>query len=577
MWWPQGRHWRASILSKDDFYSQLFERTHTESNWAVRTSQDQPSYEAGARGRMSSAIDPNQAWAIQSDAREPRQDSSTNTLSSLFALFANWFAQLVSTWTSARSEQTSGSWGSQNSNRYYGHDSAATKVRSGLGFTLLNSLSPPMIILMGALSLGTTGFYVLRDQMIMSLIQRQNELELTYENRLVGMRSEIDKITSRQMVDQDSVEGRMQAILARQAQLENRASMIAALSDQVGSIPSAANAGTERMGAKSGADKSLNPSSASSKPLYESAPAQDSALGYAPNTPAQAGEKALNTPILKNKPQPEGLELGRPDSNKYETGPRASLTRKPAHQIILDESEPMEAQLDRLSGAIEDLEQRQVAIISKARAQYANVASKLKIAFSEIGLSPDHLIISNKNARAMGGPFIPMKLNPKAGGFEGEMANLQAELIATTTMRQALPFVPLRKPLPVIDLTSTFGYRVDPFIRRMAMHTGIDLRLARGAPVHATAAGKVDSAGHNGGYGNMVDIDHGNGLVTRYGHLASITVKEGQTVKIGDVIGLMGSTGRSTGPHLHYEIRIHDNPVDPLRFLRAGAKVANEL
>ena len=75
----------------------------------------------------------------------------------------------------------------------------------------------------------------------------------------------------------------------------------------------------------------------------------------------------------------------------------------------------------------------------------------------------------------------------------------------------------------------------------------------------------------------MVDIDHGNGLVTRYGHLASITVKEGQTVKIGDVIGLMGSTGRSTGPHLHYEIRIHDNPVDPLRFLRAGAKVATEL
>jgi murein DD-endopeptidase MepM/ murein hydrolase activator NlpD len=365
-----------------------------------------------------------------------------------------------------------------------------------------------MIILMGALSLGTTGFYVLRDQMIMSLIQRQNELELTYENRLVGMRSEIDKITSRQMVDQDSVEGRMQAILARQAQLENRASMIAALSDQVGSIPSAANAGTERMGAKSGADKSLNPSSASSKPLYESAPSQDSALGYAPNAPAAAGEKALNTPLLKNKPQPEGLELGRPDSNRYETGPRASLTLKPVHRSFLDESQPLEAQLDRLSGAIEDLEQRQVAIIAKARAQYANVASKLKIAFSEIGISPDHLITSHKNAGAMGGPFIPMKLNPKAGGFEGEMAKLQAELIATKAMRQALPYVSLRKPLPVIDLTSTYGYRMDPFIGRMAMHTGIDLRLARGAPVHATAAGKVDSAGHNGGYGNMVDIDN---------------------------------------------------------------------
>ncbi|NDA47525.1 MAG: M23 family metallopeptidase [Alphaproteobacteria bacterium] len=379
------------------------------------------------------------------------------------------------------------------------------------------------------------------------------------------------------MVDQDTVEGRMQAILARQAQLENRASMIAALSDQVGSIPSAPNAGTERIGAKSGADKSLNPSSAIPKPLYESAPAQDSALGYAPITPPLAGEKAQNNPLLKNKPQPEGLEFGRPAAEKSELGPRASLNIKPVHKFKLDDSQPLEEQLDRLAGAIEDLEHRQIRTVAKARAQYANVASKLKIAFSEIGLNADNLIASRKNTRGVGGPFIPMKLNPKAGGFEGEMANLQAELIAATAMRQALPYVPLRKPLPVIDPTSSFGYRLDPFIGRMAMHTGIDLRLARGAPVHATAAGKVDSAGYNGGYGNMVDIDHGNGLVTRYGHLASITVKEGQTVKIGDVIGLMGSTGRSTGPHLHYEIRIHDNPVDPLRFLRAGAKVATEL
>jgi murein DD-endopeptidase MepM/ murein hydrolase activator NlpD len=99
-------------------------------------------------------------------------------------------------------------------------------------------------------------------------------------------------------------------------------------------------------------------------------------------------------------------------------------------------------------------------------------------------------------------------------------------------------------------------------------------RAARGAPARATAGGKVVSAGWAGGYGNMVEIDHGNGLTTRYGHLSAILVNEGQTVEARDVIGKVGSTGRSTGPHLHYEVRVDGEPVDPMRFLRAGEKLA---
>ena len=88
--------------------------------------------------------------------------------------------------------------------------------------------------------------------------------------------------------------------------------------------------------------------------------------------------------------------------------------------------------------------------------------------------------------------------------------------------------------------------------------------------MHATATGKVTIAGRDGGYGNMVEIDHGNGLATRYGHLSEIDVKVGQTVRIGEIIGKIGSTGRSTGPHLHYETRINGEAVDPQKFLRAG-------
>ena len=102
------------------------------------------------------------------------------------------------------------------------------------------------------------------------------------------------------------------------------------------------------------------------------------------------------------------------------------------------------------------------------------------------------------------------------------------------------------------------------------MHTGLDFRSSIGDPVRATANGTVDTAGWNGGYGKMVEIDHGNGFSTRYGHLSEIEVKVGQHVKIGQIIGRVGSTGRSTGPHLHYETRIDGDAVDPQKFLRAG-------
>jgi murein DD-endopeptidase MepM/ murein hydrolase activator NlpD len=131
--------------------------------------------------------------------------------------------------------------------------------------------------------------------------------------------------------------------------------------------------------------------------------------------------------------------------------------------------------------------------------------------------------------------------------------------------------MPLRRPLfGEASVTSPFGYRADPFLGRPALHPGVDLVQEYGAPIRATGAGKVIHAGPFGGYGNMVEIDHGNGLTTRYGHMSAVLVEEGQDVKPGDELGRLGSTGRSTGPHLHYEVRQDGEPVDPTRFLHAG-------
>lgn len=130
--------------------------------------------------------------------------------------------------------------------------------------------------------------------------------------------------------------------------------------------------------------------------------------------------------------------------------------------------------------------------------------------------------------------------------------------------------IPAEKPVRTAEFTSAFGVRSDPFRKASAMHAGIDLAGPVGTPIHATADGTVIRAGWNsGGYGNFIEIDHGRGIVTRYGHLSKVDVREGERVTRGEIIGKMGSTGRSTGSHLHYEVRIDDRPVNPIPFMRS--------
>jgi murein DD-endopeptidase MepM/ murein hydrolase activator NlpD len=177
---------------------------------------------------------------------------------------------------------------------------------------------------------------------------------------------------------------------------------------------------------------------------------------------------------------------------------------------------------------------------------------------------------------AMGGPFVPVVAAPETATFERQLYRINLARSHVDRLSRTISAVPVRKPIiGEIDLSSGFGMRMDPFVRGPAMHTGLDFRSNAGDPVRATANGTVTTAAWNGGYGRMVEIDHGNGFTTRYGHLSEINVKVGQSVRIGHIIGKVGSTGRSTGPHLHYETRIDGDAVDPQKFLRAGARLGN--
>jgi murein DD-endopeptidase MepM/ murein hydrolase activator NlpD len=147
-----------------------------------------------------------------------------------------------------------------------------------------------------------------------------------------------------------------------------------------------------------------------------------------------------------------------------------------------------------------------------------------------------------------------------------QMSVLEALLIQDSANRKFLP-----TKYPIVDgwYSSNFGYRIDPFTGQQSMHEGIDFPAEIGTPIVAAASGKVVFAEWHPQYGKMVEIDHGNGLISRYAHASALMVREGDLVLAGQRIGSVGTTGRSTGPHLHFEVRLNGTPQNPARFLQA--------
>jgi len=156
-------------------------------------------------------------------------------------------------------------------------------------------------------------------------------------------------------------------------------------------------------------------------------------------------------------------------------------------------------------------------------------------------------------------------------GLESRLQSVQTGLLKRNALAAATPSI-----WPAAGwLTSSMGSRGDPFTGAPDFHPGLDISADRGSPVHATADGTVTFAGGSGAYGNLVTIDHGFGLETRYGHLSRVDVAAGGAVKRGDLVGAVGATGRATGPHLHYEVRVNDRLLNPLQFLLKSARSGN--
>src|ERR1700738_2102123 len=385
------------------------------------------------------------------------------------------------------------------------------------------------VTLLGMWSAATATYFAFRDDVLTRLIARQAEMQFAYEDRIAELRAKVDRTTSRQLLDQEQFDQKLEQIMRRQTALESRATALGAMPDVTGSIK---------------------------------APSR----GAAATEPTQAG-----TP--KPSPISDTVIFVAPPDREARLESRAPVASVPPPNQFA-KNQGVDNVLVRLQHSLDQVEGRQLAALNAAQDGMESRVRRMRGVFTDLGLDMAQLEAATPRA-GVGGPFVPVKLGPDAGSFERQLYRINITRAQVDRLNRTLALVPYRKPvIGEVEFTSGFGVRSDPFLGRPAMHTGLDFRAQTGDPVRATANGKVVSAGWSGGYGRMVEIDHGNGLSTRYGHLSEINVKNGDAVKIGQVIGEVGSTGRSTGPHLHYETRIDGEAVDPQKFLRAGVRLS---
>ena len=358
------------------------------------------------------------------------------------------------------------------------------------------------LVIMAAWTMLTATYFAFRDDVLTSLIARQAEMQFAYEDRIAELRAQVDRMSSRQLLDQEQVEHKLDQILRRQTTLEQRANTLSTLPD-------------------------LN-------------------ITGAIRSPGRVDRSVTKPAPINDKSPPAG------------PGRKAAIGN-------------FDGMLTRLASSLDRVETEQTAALTSIESSYDFKTRRIRGVLSELGIDAGK---SAPNGDATGGPFVAARLRSDSSAFERQLHRIGLARANVDQLNRTLANVPVRKPVTgEIDPSSGFGMRIDPFLKSPAMHTGLDMRGEPGDPVRATANGTVTFAGWQGGYGKMVEIDHGNGVATRYGHLSSIDTEVGHTIKTGQIIGKVGTTGRSTGPHLHYETRIDSEAVDPQRFLRAGTKL----
>lgn len=382
--------------------------------------------------------------------------------------------------------------------------------------------------------LGGTTYLVFRDDLFDLVRERNADMQQAYEDRIARLRSEIDRISSRQILDNVSLDEKVEKIMSAQQGIADRQRAVGELIDKARSIGLI--------------DGQNAPIDGDKRASADPADITGSVTAYAATRSSADISRQFDALTAK----PASMASLSPTDLRLPDG-------KPDFKAIASHLAAVDAEQAKAVEAIADAAN---ARVDKAVDMVAGLGIQMKV--PETSSSED----------AVGGPYIPLGMAQAlaAAMDEADQAFGRIEKVKAEAAR-----LPLIRPLPGADMTSNFGSRRDPFLGSLAFHAGIDFRSPTGSDVKPTAPGVVTNAGWAGGYGNMVEIDHGNGITTRYGHLSRISVRVGDQVTRDSKIGEVGSTGRSTGPHLHYETRINGEPLNPINYINAGAKLASIL
>jgi murein DD-endopeptidase MepM/ murein hydrolase activator NlpD len=358
-----------------------------------------------------------------------------------------------------------------------------------------------------------TTYLVLRDDLIGASVASQARMQQAYEDRISALRAQVDRITSRQLLDQQLMEQKVGELIKRQAALTERQGVLAPILERAGEV---------------------------SLPQANTAAQKKADLGTV--APEQSGFKAAQIAALwKTRTE--------------------SLNKTPAEQADLA--------FLTITKSLRNIEADQLQRLETLADDAYKTAGTISEALASAGLT-----IDVDYGKDVGGPLIPLD---KSTVFDTRVRELDAALRMLYEVKDQARSLPISNPAPGRPISSSFGVRRDPILGSAALHAGMDFRTGMGAAIRSTASGTVVSAGWNGGYGRMVEVDHGNGFTTRYAHMSEIDVSAGDRIERGTVVGKSGNSGRSTGPHLHYEVRRNGTALDPLRFIKAGKTVQSYL
>ncbi|HWA90038.1 MAG TPA: peptidoglycan DD-metalloendopeptidase family protein [Rhizomicrobium sp.] len=444
------------------------------------------------------------------------------------------------------------------------------------GPSLQATLAGLTLIFLGWVAFSTVNV-IFKDRIIAAKDHRYQQMQSAYENRVADLQYSYDELNNALVSAEDQFKSTANELQTKQNTIQkflDRKHQVDALVASGGNMP--------MIGPTIGNGPAQPESSAGSDSLDAQAPggsdSDDDAISGGGTSLQPMPQPVAPQPRTAKSTHASLLDLGGAvgritgilfGSKQPKPAPAAeAFARHPALAVLAQQTERV-----RRIGA------QETVLMAQAQAEVASGVQNIRSLMGATGIDPDKFQQKYETAYGIGGPDIPLGNVHIEGiadaGFQSAYLKASAVLNQITELLGAMRHVPLTVPVsgPEFSRTSGFGARVDPFTGRYAFHPGIDFAGPWGALVRVTAPGTVVWAGPHGAYGNMVEIDHGLGIHTRYGHLSAVLVRVGTKVTKGFPVGKLGSTGRSTGPHVHYEIWYDDVVRNPSKFIEAGRHV----